>query len=305
MERDQAEVRPYPRGRVLGAPAGAARRDARNCGCATRSPTAMWATTSPCPASRPRIPLLRKYNLADREQNALELTLGPAAVGSLDVASAAELRDDDYSDSVLGLQSARQRLFNLDGSLVYCRRARCWVPRWATRTSAPGRPAARHSPRPTGRRSNDDDTRFAMLSLDLPAMLERWRLPPELHARRDRGRHRDQASPDSYRRSRTWKRACGASSCSSRYQLRERWAVLLRYAYEDYGVKDWSRDGVLPDTLPRVLALGAILAGLRGARLQPVGQLSAGPGPHQRSLSARSRSRRLIWPTSRPFSTTG
>ena len=56
--------------------------------------------------TRPENPLLRKYNLADREQNVLELALDLRPRENVDVGVSVELRDDDYSDSALGLQSA-------------------------------------------------------------------------------------------------------------------------------------------------------------------------------------------------------
>jgi hypothetical protein len=201
-------------------------------------------------------PLLRKYNLADREQNALELSFDLRPRENLDVGVSVELRDDDYSDSALGLQSARQQIFNVDSSLV--------LPANAVLGATLGYEDIRSRQAgsqafagPDWSAKNDDDTRFAMLSLDLPAVLERWDFRLSYTRAETEGAIEINQSgfvspfPDletSLRR----------IELRSRYQLRERWSVLFRYAYENYGVKDWSRDGVLPDTLPRVLALGAM-----------------------------------------------
>ncbi|MCB1598002.1 MAG: MtrB/PioB family decaheme-associated outer membrane protein [Gammaproteobacteria bacterium] len=201
-------------------------------------------------------PLLRKYNLADREQGVLELALDLRPRENLDVVVSAELRDDDYSDSLLGLQSARHEALNIDGSLV--------LPGSIVLGATLGyedihsrQAGSQAFAAPDWSASNDDETRFAMLSLDLPAVLDRWRLRLSYTRAETEGAISiDQSGfvspfPD-------LETELHRFELHSRYQLRDRWSLLFRYAYEDYGVRDWSRDGVLPDTLPRVLALGAM-----------------------------------------------
>jgi MtrB/PioB family decaheme-associated outer membrane protein len=203
----------------------------------------------------PENPLLRKYNLADREQNALELSLAVRPRENVDVGVSVELRDDDYSDSVLGLQSARQKIFNVDSSLVLP--ASTVLGATLGYEDISSRQAGSQAwAGPDWSAKNDDDTRFAMLSLDLPAVLERWDFRLSYTLAETAGAVEISQSgfaspfPD-------FETSLRRVELRSRYQLRERWSVLFRYAYEDYGVKDWSRDGVLPDTLPRVLTLGA------------------------------------------------
>ena len=59
-------------------------------------------------------PLLRKYNLADRDQDKAGLLLNYAPVSNLNIGFSADLVDDDYTDSDLGLTDADSHNYNLD-----------------------------------------------------------------------------------------------------------------------------------------------------------------------------------------------
>jgi MtrB/PioB family decaheme-associated outer membrane protein len=63
-------------------------------------------------------PLLRKYNLADRERDEARLYLSWFATDKLNLSANGAWRDDDYSESYLGLTDASNRELTLQASLT-------------------------------------------------------------------------------------------------------------------------------------------------------------------------------------------
>ena len=61
-------------------------------------------------------PLLRKYNLADRDQTKAGLLLNYAPMSNLNVGFSTDLVEDDYTESDLGLTDADSQNYNLDVS---------------------------------------------------------------------------------------------------------------------------------------------------------------------------------------------
>jgi len=208
----------------------------------------------PVPGIPEQNPLLRKYNLADRQQGALAASLDLRPRETVDLTLTAELRDSDYSRSVLGLESARERLYGADGSVLLATGAVVGAS-VGTEKIRSRQAGSQGFAAPDWTARNTDDTRFSIVSLDLPELVERWRLRASYSRITTEGSIAiDQSGfvspfPDLATRLRR-------AELSARYELRPRWSLLFRYAHEDYEVDDWSRDGLAPDALPRVLALG-------------------------------------------------
>jgi hypothetical protein len=63
-------------------------------------------------------PLLRKYHLADREQNTAGIRMAYVPVNWLSFTGKAEVRDDDYDDTEIGLTDAKRNIYFLEAAYV-------------------------------------------------------------------------------------------------------------------------------------------------------------------------------------------
>ena len=66
----------------------------------------------------PENPLLRKYHLADREQNTAGIRMAYVPVTWLSFTGKAEVRDDDYDDTEIGLTDAKRHVYFLEAAYV-------------------------------------------------------------------------------------------------------------------------------------------------------------------------------------------
>ena len=65
---------------------------------------------------RPENPLMRKFNLAERDRQRLTAELDLMPIEALGITFSYYTTDDEYTDSVLGLQDSEERSFNLDAN---------------------------------------------------------------------------------------------------------------------------------------------------------------------------------------------
>jgi len=61
-------------------------------------------------------PLLRKYNVADRDRDTAGVLLNYAPIAEVNIGLSADMTDDDYTDSSLGLTKGNSKTYNLDVS---------------------------------------------------------------------------------------------------------------------------------------------------------------------------------------------
>jgi len=209
----------------------------------------------------PQNPLLRKFNMADRDRDraSLFLTLTPYRLVSLSLSG--DYSRDDYTDSPLGLQEAEQFSYTLEASLsptrrlhthAYYTRERIFSEQTGSQSFGTGRGA-------TGAdwSADNDDTidtvglglKFAAIPgrLDLRADYAYSRSVGDISVRSDRQTLAPfpDLETDLHR-----------LSLRASYQLREDLSLELGYLYEEYDADDWARDDVVPDTIPHVLTLG-------------------------------------------------
>jgi hypothetical protein len=199
-------------------------------------------------------PLLRKYNLADRDRDMIELALALYPDGPLDVGLTVRRSDDDYRSSPLGLQEATHTSINADATLA--------LPAGVVLTAAAGFEdiESRQAGSQTFSSSDwhaeqGDETRIASVALERPQWLGRIDLRlGYTYAATESGIVLRQSGSDSFFPDLDTRRH--RFEAEARYRLRERLSLLLRYIREHYAVSDWSRDAVAADTLPRLLGLG-------------------------------------------------
>lgn len=211
---------------------------------------------SPVPATQPpQNPLMRKYNLADRNRESLEIALSVQPLERLDLTFTALVAEDDYDDSDLGLQEGEFRNFTLDAGLR--------LPGDAVLTGQLG--YDKFETTQFGSQSfstgdwtadQEDESWISGVSLDLPRLIDRVRARIGYTYIDTTGEidnntsGLDSAFPDlETNRHRV--------EVDVRYELRDNIDIGLAYLYEDYDVDDWTLDGLAPDTVGNLLATGA------------------------------------------------
>ncbi len=199
-------------------------------------------------------PLLRKYNLADRERQGLELSIFVRPYDGVDLGLTAETTDDDYTDSVLGLVSANYESIAGDAAFTMLRGVFVAVHGGYDRYRSV-QAGSQAFAAPDWRAESEDDSRYAGLSLSLDEAFERFRL------------HFGYTFSETSAAVQTWAlgSADGFPDLTSRlhrfeanldYDWRDTLVVRLGLLFEDYTVDDWPLDDIGVDGVPRMLSLG-------------------------------------------------
>lgn len=207
------------------------------------------------PATQPpQNPLLRKYNLAGREREGLELNLALRPTDNLNFSLVAEFMDDDYDESALGLVDADYESVYGDAGFLLPGNASLTVhggyeyyesKQWGSQSFS----------LPDWQATNTDETVFAGVVMTLPRWLDRIDMHLAYTFTETTGKIQTDTSglrdafPD-------LKTTLHRAEFNVDYQMREDLQLRLGWIFEDYSVDDWSLDGVNVDTLPRVLSLG-------------------------------------------------
>jgi MtrB/PioB family decaheme-associated outer membrane protein len=202
----------------------------------------------------PENPLLRKFNQADRRRDAGSLRADATIGEGIAVGANLELSKDDYTRSAIGLQAARGASLGADLSVAItdATQLRAWAQTERTRFTQGGSQAFAQADW-TGRTEDAVDT--AGVGLTHAALKGKLVLAADLTLSRARsdvlvrvGASGPPFPPiktdlDTLRLSATW-------------QFNEKLSLVGSGAYERYAATDWHLDGVLPSTVPNLLAFG-------------------------------------------------
>jgi MtrB/PioB family decaheme-associated outer membrane protein len=202
----------------------------------------------------PENPLLRKFNQADRRRDAGSLradaTLGEGVAVGVNV----ELSKDDYTRSPIGLQAARGASVGADlsASITETTQVRAWAQAERTRFTQAGSQVFA-KPDWTGRTEDAVDT--AGVGVTHAALKGKLLLAADLTLSRARSdvlvRVGASGSPFP-----TLKTDLDTLRLSATWQFNEKLSLVGSAAHERYAATDWHLDGVLPDTVPNLLAFG-------------------------------------------------
>jgi len=220
-----------------------------------------WATRdgddyNPVPATQPpQNALLRKYSQADRDRESLELSLSVQPFEQLDFTLTALVAEDEYDDTILGLEEAEYRNFTVDTGLR--------LPGDAMLTGQLG--YDKFETTQFGSQSfsfadwqadQEDESWISGLSLDLPRLIERLQARISYTYIDTTGEidNNTNGLESSFPDLETDRHRVEVDLT---YALRDNIDIGFAYLYEDYDVDDWTLDGVAPDTVGTLLATGA------------------------------------------------
>jgi len=199
-------------------------------------------------------PLLRKFNLADRNRNAAEAHLDYAISEKISLGLSADVADDDYNHSQVGLTSSRSAnlALELTAAIDEKTHARGFVQTQQIRSNQNGSQAFA-GPDWTGRVKDQFDTigggiKYTVTEnkFDLGANVMFSRSRSDTSVQTGIG---EPPFP-------TQKTSLDSFTLYGLYKLKDNLSITGGLTFEHYDTEDWRLDGIAPGTLPNLLALG-------------------------------------------------
>ncbi|MEJ2089604.1 MAG: MtrB/PioB family decaheme-associated outer membrane protein, partial [Gammaproteobacteria bacterium] len=200
-------------------------------------------------------PLMRKYNLSDRERFGLRLTGSLYPASRWDVGWEVEYGRDDYTESRIGLTKTSYARAGLDASWLVVEQGSLYASLFTERVDV-AQAGSQTGSLPDWSATTEDDFDTATVGYHHPGLL----------------------GPIGVRLDYTWSRGTGetGNNTSGRlsrfpdlksvrqtvgvgldYALSDAWRLGFDYYHEKLNSHDWALDGLEPATVPNLLALGA------------------------------------------------
>lgn len=201
-------------------------------------------------------PLLRKFNLADRRRDSGSLRADFTVTKGVQLGVDVGISDDDYAHSSLGLLDGRSVSFGADASATlsddtsvhaFAQGERIRSRQTGSQTFA--------QPDWTGR--NQDAVDVFGIGVKHVALKGKLELGADLAI----SRSRSEVSVDTGSLTPAFPAAVNSLDSlklRATYRLRDNLSLTGSYWYESYDSRNWRMDGVLPATIPNVLAFGEL-----------------------------------------------
>lgn len=202
----------------------------------------------------PENPLLRKYNQADRRRDTAALRADLTLSEKVSVGLGVDLANDDYTDSVIGLTRAKDASVSgdLSAALSEATQLRLFAQAERIRSDQTG---SQQFALPDWTARSEDDVDVVGAGLTHSALKGKLELAADLAFTRSRSDITMMTgSPATPFPTATTTR--DTLKLSAHYRWSEKLSLLGSYWYERYEAKDWQLDGVLPATVPNLLAFG-------------------------------------------------
>ena len=218
---------------------------------AQRNPSTYGIATWVDPAENP---LLRKYNLADRTRDTAGLRADIAVGDSVSVGFNADWSNDDYSKSTIGLLDGRSVDFGADLSAAVSDQTQVHLYAQAERVRS-RQAGSQVFAQPDWSARNEDSVDLVGLGVKHVALKGKLTLGADLTFLRSRSDVTVDAGPVSPPFP-TATTALDRLKLHATYRLKDNLSLIGSYWYERYDAEDWRLDGVLPATIPNLLAFG-------------------------------------------------
>ena len=204
--------------------------------------------------STPQNPLMRKYNEADRRRNAAELRADWTIGEGMSLGFNLDARDDDYTDSVIGLTGAHSLSAGIDFSAALSEQTQLRAHLQSEEIKSTMANSQQFGVPDWSGSSKDNFDTFGLGVTHL-AMKGKLELGGDLAVTRSHSSTtirfgsfgtsfpKVKTSLDSLTLSALWHQSASLT-----------WLGSL--AYEHYDSKNWQLDGILPGTVPNLLAFG-------------------------------------------------
>ena len=202
----------------------------------------------------PENPLMRKYNLADRQRDTVGLRADWAVSDELHIGLGLDAARDDYQDSTIGLTDGRELTLSGDASWAMSDDTRLtfFVNRLQVRSTQAG---SSSFSTPDWTASNRDTVDFIGVGVKHAVIEDKFNIGADLGISRSRG-DVSVASGIVTPPFPTLTANVDSLRFYAVYRLRDNITLRGDYGYERYRSKSWLLDGVVPATIENVLTLG-------------------------------------------------
>ena len=199
-------------------------------------------------------PLLRKYNMADRDRDLGSLRLDLLGLDNISVGFGIDYASDEYKESVIGLTESEDITYSADATIVLNKQTSLYgfFNHEEIDSKQVGSSAA-NTPDWTGQNNDTIDT-FG-IGVKHTIIDDRLDIGADYNITKSRGEVQvntgasDPGFPDNIVDLRIVK-------IHATYKLQDNLTLKGTYWYESYDSSNWSLDGVSADTIPNVLSLG-------------------------------------------------
>jgi MtrB/PioB family decaheme-associated outer membrane protein len=200
-------------------------------------------------------PLLRKYNLADRERYGFKLNASTSAANGASLNGEVEYSDDDYEDTEVGVTEADYLRFGLDFSAPVGRAAAIYASFYQERIEMDQTNSQSFSA-PDWRATTDDQFDTATAGITYPGIVGRLDATLEYSWSKGVGEISSDTSglPDAFPDLESKRQTVRAGLS---YPYSESLSFGFDYMFESLDTDDWALDDVGPTTINNLLSLGA------------------------------------------------
>jgi MtrB/PioB family decaheme-associated outer membrane protein len=209
---------------------------------------------TPLPGGAPQNPLMRKYNLADRERDFWEFGINVSLPGNVALSLGAFDRRDDYVNSPLGLARSRDSGSTADLSWTIAEGMSAYA-FYGRQEISSLQNGSQSAGAPDWQAESEDDFETASVGFWLRGLGEKWNLRLDYFYMDGRGDiEMRNGSAAAFPALRT--RSHGPT-LEVEYRATAALDVIGLFRYEHFDSHDWALDGIRPDTVPAILASGA------------------------------------------------
>ena len=202
----------------------------------------------------PENPLLRKYNMANRDRDSVAVRFDIAATETINVGLGAESSKDDYSDSAIGLTSGRDLGMNADVSWIVTELTSLHLFANRQEIKSNQRGSQTYST-PDWSGENKDTIDTLGIGVKHAAIKDKLDLGADYMVSRARSEisvNTGAANPALPNIS----TSLDSLKLYANYKLKDNVSLIGGYWYERYDSKNWMYEGVTPGTIANVLTLG-------------------------------------------------
>jgi len=203
----------------------------------------------------PENPLLRKYNLADRTRDKARLRADFAASETVNFGVSADVADDTYGQSSIGLTDGRSVSYGADVSWAITDQTQLSMFAQSEQVRS-GQAGSQLYGQPDWWARNKDEVDLVGMGIKHVALGGKLELGADLTFTRSRSDITVDAGPTSPPFP-TATTSLDRFKIHATYKLKESLSITGGWWYERYDSQDWRLDGVQPATISNLLAFGA------------------------------------------------
>ncbi len=203
----------------------------------------------------PQNPLMRKYNMADRERVGVKANISAYPSDRLSLGLNAEYNDDEYEDSEIGLLDSEYSRLGLDGSYLFRGDASLYGSvYWEDIESTQANSQTFSTPDWTG--TTEDRFFTGDLGIRFPEISDRWSADAQYTYTHSEGEttNNTNALVSSFP---TLESTAHRFRLGINFRYSESLNLQIVYLYESFDSDDWALEDVEPATVSNLLALGA------------------------------------------------